>query len=200
VENDLQLRGSHESSPPCSTLSGDCYSVCVNHVTRMNEAYHTCEYVMAHVRMGHVTHVHASSHTFECGILSGDCSSVCVGLFCRTNYRALLQNIVSFMGFFCRKSSLLWGSFAENRLFYGALLQNIVAFMGFFCRISSLLWGSVAEYRLFYGVLLQNIVSFMGFFCRISSLLWGSFAKGIFSGDCHSVYDSFMCDVIDSCV
>ena len=32
----------------------------------MNESYHTCEWVMPHIWMSHITHVNESCHTFEC--------------------------------------------------------------------------------------------------------------------------------------
>jgi len=37
----------------------------VNPVTRMNESYHTCEWVMSHMWMSHVTHVCEPCHTCE---------------------------------------------------------------------------------------------------------------------------------------
>jgi len=66
-----------------------------------------------------------------------------------SNYRSLLQNIVTFIGFFCKRDLSFY------RSYYGvATISRLLKIIGLFCRISSLL---------------QNIVSFAEYclFCRI---------------------------------
>jgi hypothetical protein len=69
VENDLQLMGSYESSPPWTTrdsficvtwlvhmrdMSHDTTHICMSHVTHMNESCHTYEWVISHIWMRYV--------------------------------------------------------------------------------------------------------------------------------------------------
>jgi len=39
----------------------------MSHVVYMNEAWHTQERVMSHIRMRHVAHMNAACCTYECG-------------------------------------------------------------------------------------------------------------------------------------
>jgi len=53
-----------------------------------------------------------------------------------SSYRPLLQNIVSFIGLFCKRDTPhhAWHQSGNRRSNYRSLLQNIVSFIGLFCK------------------------------------------------------------------
>ena len=70
LENDLQLRGSYESSPPCMNKACHMYEWVLSHVwirriTRINQACHAYKWDMSHIRMSHVTHMDESWHSHD---------------------------------------------------------------------------------------------------------------------------------------
>ena len=80
AKNDLQLKASYGSSPPCSSRIGEVEYICVmwqiwmSRGTRINEFsliydWVMYEWVMSHLWMSHVTLMKESCHTYE-GVMS----------------------------------------------------------------------------------------------------------------------------------
>jgi len=108
------------NNSPCSD------DVSHEHLPALNRAYHAYEYVVSHIGMGHTTHMNTLFHTYamQCVAVSLlQCVAVC-GLHTATHcsplthrngayytyeyvisrlWRLLLQNIVSFIGLFCKR-------------------------------------------------------------------------------------------------
>ena len=60
----------------CHTCEGVMSHMWMSHVTHMNESCHTYEWVMSHIWMSHVTHMNESCHTYEWGM--PPMSQICV--------------------------------------------------------------------------------------------------------------------------
>jgi len=108
-----------------------------DHIAHMNEfmspvAHQSESQAVSHVAhvnswMSHVAYAHASQ-------------AVIMRICAYSNYRSLLQNIVSFIGLFCEwvtsgdhEDMRVWGGVATiSRLL--KFLQNIVSFIGLFCK------------------------------------------------------------------
>jgi len=82
----------------------------------------------------------------------------------RQNNICLLQNIVSFIGLFCKRD-LLTPAARHTQQNHICLLQNIVSFIGLFCK-RDLLTPAARHTQQNHICLLQNIVSFIGLFCK----------------------------------
>jgi len=69
AKNDLQLKASYASSPPCKThfYAWHEAKIWMSHVIHMNESRHTLDvqrwWDMSHIFMSHVTHIDESCHT-----------------------------------------------------------------------------------------------------------------------------------------
>ena len=63
VENDVRLRGSCESSPPC--MQHDMFYIWMSHVSHLNATCLTYEWVVSQVWMSHVSHMNESCLAYE---------------------------------------------------------------------------------------------------------------------------------------
>ena len=76
VENDLQLRGSYESSPPCTAKRSSYTDASVISrllMLRRDLFYHTDERVMSHIWSGHAMNMHESLHTCRLTHMNESC-------------------------------------------------------------------------------------------------------------------------------
>jgi len=83
----------------CRTYKWVMSHIWTRRVAPMNESCHTYELVTWHTWMSHFTHMTATCHTYErvmCDIWGG------YEYKPPSNYRSLFQNIVSFIGLFCK--------------------------------------------------------------------------------------------------
>jgi len=94
------------------------------------------------------------------------------------NCGSLLQNIVSFIGIFCKRDLsmhiYIHTMHTSSALFedYRSFLQNIVSFIGLFCKRN--LYIHIYTYDAYH---LFTVWKLWGLFCRILSLLQGFFVK-----------------------